>query len=461
MAISVFDIFRVGIGPSSSHTAGPMRAAGIFVRALERRGLLGRTAGVRVEFMGSLGATGRGHSTDTAFVLGLLGVAPETADVDRLPDLLREVKERGEMLLAGKKLIPFVWDRDIRFSPEKVAKFHTNALDAVASDAEGHEIFRRRFYSVGGGFVVQGFEADPEVPEVPASFGNVVLPYRYRHMVDLIAYSGRDGLKIPEIVRANERVWRTDEEIDAALDGIWRVMKENMDRGFRREGALPGAYRVERRAAAMKRRLESGPGSADPLAVLDWACAFAFAVGEENAAGGRVVSAPTYGSAGVVPAVIEYYRRFVPGASPKGIRDFLLTAGAIGILYKTNASISGAEVGCQGEVGVACSMAAAGLAAVMGGNAYQIENAAEIGIEHHLGLTCDPVAGQVQIPCIERNAVAATQSIVAARLSLGGTGRHYISLDEAIETMKETGRDMCNKYKETSTGGLAVCVVEC
>lgn len=461
MAISVFDIFRVGIGPSSSHTVGPMRAAALFIRMLSRREMLPRVARITVDLMGSLGATGKGHSTDTAFVLGLMGLEPETLDVDAEPAILADIRDNRRLKLGGESEIGFEWDRDITFSPEKIARFHTNAIDVAALDAEGHTLLARRFYSVGGGFVVAGSEENPDIPEVPAAFNQVVLPYRYKHMVELIAFCGRDGKTIPEIVRENERVWRTDEEIDRELDHIWSVMKEAMDRDLRTEGMLPGAYKVARRAAGMKRRLEKISLTDDPLAVLDWVCSFAFAVGEENATGGRIVTAPTNGAAGVIPAVIEFYRQFVSGADQKGIRDFLLTAGAIGILFKTNASISGAEVGCQGEVGVACSMAAGGLAAVMGGNAYQIENAAEIGIEHHLGLTCDPVAGQVQIPCIERNAMAATQAIAAARLSMAGNGRHYISLDEAIQTMLETGRDMCNKYKETSTGGLAVCIVEC
>jgi|GEM_PF-232367 len=380
MAISVFDIFRVGIGPSSSHTVGPMRAAALFIRMLSHREMLPRVARITVDLMGSLGATGKGHSTDTAFVLGLMGLEPETLDVDAEPAILADIRDNRRLKLGGESEIGFEWDRDITFSPEKIARFHTNAIDVAALDAEGHTLLARRFYSVGGGFVVAGSEENPDIPEVPAAFNQVVLPYRYKHMVELIAFCGRDGKTIPEIVRENERVWRTDEEIDRELDHIWSVMKEAMDRGLRTEGMLPGAYKVARRAAGMKRRLEKISLTDDPLAVLDWVCSFAFAVGEENATGGRIVTAPTNGAAGVIPAVIEFYRQFVSGADQKGIRDFLLTAGAIGILFKTNASISGAEVGCQGEVGVACSMAAGGLAAVMGGNAYQIENAAEIGI---------------------------------------------------------------------------------
>lgn len=461
MAISVFDIFRVGIGPSSSHTVGPMRAARLFVNSLAQKGLLEKTARVRVEFMGSLGATGVGHSTDTAFVLGLMGREPETVDVEAASAEIARVRSGGTLLLAGKKEIPFLWSRDIAFSPEKICRFHTNALNAEAYAGDGRLLYERRYYSVGGGFVAAGVEGNPDSVEVPASFRTAALPYRFRHMSDLMVYSDRDKKSLPEIVRSYERAWRTDAEIDAGLDHIWEVMRECIERGFSRDGELPGPWHVARRAASMKRRLEQQPAGSDPLAALDWVQAFAFATGEENAAGGRIVTAPTNGSAGVLPAVLEYYSRFTPGATPEGVRDFLLTAGAIGILFKTNGSISGAEVGCQGEVGVACSMAAAGLTAVLGGTAYQIENAAEIGIEHNLGLTCDPVAGQVQIPCIERNAMAAVQAVSASRLALHGTGRHYVSLDEAIRTMLETGRDMCNKYKETSTGGLAVCIVEC
>lgn len=461
MAISVFDIFRVGIGPSSSHTVGPMRAAVRFVKTLEHKGLIEKTARIRVEFMGSLGATGIGHSTDTAFVLGLCGYEPETVDVEAAPRIIEEIKQQKTLPLAGGRTIPFDWSRDIAFSPEKICRFHTNALDATAFGSAGEPLYTRRYYSVGGGFVVVGAEGSEDSVEVPASMRIAALPYRFRNMSDLIVFSERDGLAIPEIIRRNERVWRSDEEIDRELDHIWDVMKACMELGFKHEGELPGPWKVLRRAAAMKRRLDGIDLKKEPIAVIDWVQAYAFASGEENAAGGRIVTAPTNGSAGVIPAVLRYYERFIPGADKKGIRDFLLTAGAIGILFKTNGSISGAEVGCQGEVGVACSMAAAGLTAVLGGSAYQIENAAEIGIEHNLGLTCDPVAGQVQIPCIERNAMAAGQAIAASRLALGGNGRHYVSLDEAIHTMLETGRDMCNKYKETSTGGLAVCIVEC
>ncbi len=462
-SISVFDIFRVGIGPSSSHTVGPMRAAEAFIRKLEKRGLLEKAARVRIDLMGSLGATGRGHATDTAAVLGLTGETPDTVDIEASRITVARIREEKQFLLAGKKNVAFDWEKDLKFSPEKVARYHTNAMDFSVLDEAGNTLLKSRYYSTGGGFIVPGSEEDPETVEVPVQFAQeqVVLPYRYRHMADLMALAGRDGKNLPDIVRENERVWRTDEEIDAELDRIWEVMTSCMDRGQVADGVLPGAYRVARRAKAMRQRLLHTASGADPLSVLDWVCTFAFAVSEENAAGGRLVTAPTNGAAGVIPAVLEYYCRFVPGADQEGVRKFLLTAGAIGILFKTNASISGAEVGCQGEVGVACSMAAAGLTAVLGGNIYQIENAAEIGIEHHLGLTCDPVAGQVQLPCIERNAMAAVQAVAAARLSMAGNGRHYISLDQAIQTMLETGRDMSCKYKETSAGGLAVCIVEC
>ena len=436
-----------------------MRAGGMFLRWLEQKGLLGEVCGVRVELMGSLAATGIGHGTDGAVVLGLTGMEPELADPDRIPEILGEVKGRGFLRLGGQRDIGFSWDRDIAFSPRKVCRYHTNALDFRALSGDGTLLAARRYFSVGGGFVVAASEEDPEVAEEPVRFSGRALPYRFRHMSGLIALAERDGLSVADIMRCNEQVWRSGHDIDRRLDGLWKVMRASMDRGLSTTGLLPGSLRVSRRAASMKERL-AGDAGRDPLAAMDWISAYAFAVSEENAAGGRVVTSPTNGSSGVLPAVLRYYEEFVPGASTEGVRDFLLTAGAVGILFKNNASISGAEVGCQGEIGVACSMAAAGLAAVLGGTPYQVENAAEIGIEHHLGLTCDPVEGQVQIPCIERNAMSAIQAVAAARLAMAGNGRHYISFDEAVSTMLQTGRDMCSKYKETSEGGLATCILE-
>ena len=366
--------------------------------------------------------------------------------------------------LAGIKRIAFDPDRDMIFSADKVCAFHTNAMDLTALDAQGNGLLCRRYYSVGGGFIVAGSERDPDVPNEPAAVTKSKvqpLPYVYRNGTELLELSIEHNLSFAQIARANERVHHTDEEIDKELDAVWEAMNDCINRGLEAEGAMPGPFAVKRRAKHLAQWLENVNSASDPLCALDWINAWAFAVGEENACGGRVVTSPTNGAAGVIPAVLRYYRTFIQGASPEGIREFLLTAGAIGLLYKSNASISGAEVGCQGEVGVACSMAAGALAAVLGANPRQVENAAEIGMEHCLGLTCDPVAGQVQIPCIERNAVAAVKAVNAARLALAGDGSHFVSLDAVMQTMFETGKDMQSKYRETSRGGLAVNIVEC
>lgn len=463
MAVSVFDMFRVGIGPSSSHTVGPMRAANLFLRLLEKNGLTEKTAHVRVELMGSLAATGHGHGTDTAVQLGLLGMEPETFDPDEQPALIGRIAQEKKLRLAGRIDIDFDPAADIAFHPAVVPAFHTNAMTIEAFDGGRSLLYRRRFYSVGGGFVVMGREDDPERPVVPsaAAAGSDKRPYPYKSATDLLAMASAAKLTIAELVLANECVDSSIDEVNAKLDRIWEAMHSAIERGFRQSDPLPGPFQVARRAKRLAEELQSRDALHDPLSVLDWVNAYAIAVSEENAAGGRVVTAPTNGAAGVIPAVIEYYLKHTPHPTLKGRRDFLLTAGAVGILYKENASISGAEVGCQGEVGVACSMAAAGLAAAMGGSSAQIENAAEIGMEHNLGLTCDPVAGQVQIPCIERNAIAAVKAINASRMALNGTGSHYVSLDKVIRTMYETGRDMQRKYKETSLGGLAVNIVEC
>ena len=464
MAASVFEMFKLGVGPSSSHTVGPMRAALLFVQELEKKGMLNQADRVVCELMGSLGATGRGHATDEAVLLGLAGKAPATVTGKESVEIPRLVEEEHKLSLASKKEIVFDPDRDMVFSADKVCSFHTNAMDLTALDALGNCLLCRRYYSVGGGFIVAGSEHDPDVPNEPAAVAKSKaqpLPYVYRNGTELLKLALDNGLSFAQIARANERVQFSDEEIDRKLDAVWDAMNDCINRGLDAEGVMPGPFEVKRRAKQLTKRLSLANFAADPLSVLDWINAWAFAVGEENACGGRVVTSPTNGAAGVIPAVLRYYRTFIQGASEEGVREFLLTAGAIGLLYKSNASISGAEVGCQGEVGVACSMAAGALAAVLGANPRQVENAAEIGMEHCLGLTCDPVAGQVQIPCIERNAVAAVKAVNAARLALSGDGSHIVSLDAVMQTMFETGRDMQSKYRETSHGGLAVSVVEC
>ena len=467
MAVSAFDLFKIGIGPSSSHTVGPMRAARHFAARLERMGILTDARRVRVELYGSLGATGRGHATDTAVLLGLEGAMPDTVDVAEVGPRIAAIRERRRLRLLGVHEVDLDPDADLVFS-DRVSfdgsePFHVNNVRFVALDDAGGELLARTAYSVGGGFVVEQElleSGDPHavVPEASA------LPFPFRSGEELLAQARRTGLPIAAIVRRNEHRWRTDEEIDEGLLRIWSVMQGCVERGMRETGQLPGTLRVRRRARALHQALIERAASGaqdDPLAVMDWVNLFAMAVNEENAAGGRVVTAPTNGAAGIIPAVLHYYARFVGHATERGVIDFLLTATAIGILFKENASISGAEVGCQGEVGVASSMAAAGLAAVLGGTPEQVENAAEIGIEHHLGLTCDPVGGLVQIPCIERNALASVKAINAARIALHGDGVHHVSLDAAIATMRQTGADMHHKYKETSRGGLALNVVEC
>ena len=464
MAVSVFDLFKIGIGPSSSHTVGPMRAARLFVARLAHEGLLERTARVRCGLYGSLGATGKGHGSDKAVLLGLAGHEPDTVDADAIPGLLAAIREsRAIGLLGGRHTVPFDEREDLKFYRRETLPFHANGMRVVALDAEGAELSNRVYYSVGGGFVVsEEVAADGQRQKVIAP-DTTVLPHPFRSGADLLALTTELGCSIAEVMRRNERHWRTDEQIDAGLLRIWQVMQACVERGCRTDGELPGGFRVRRRAKALREALVSRPEEAlrDPLQVLDWVNLYALAVNEENAAGGRVVTAPTNGAAGIIPAVLHYYSRFVPGANDRGVVDFLLTAAAVGILYKENASISGAEVGCQGEVGVACSMAAAALCAVMGGTPAQVENAAEIGMEHHLGLTCDPVGGLVQIPCIERNAIASVKAINAARMALRGDGTHHVSLDKVIKTMRETGADMMTKYKETARGGLAVNIVEC
>ena len=462
MAVSVFDLFKIGMGPSSSHTVGPMRAARQFVTRLQHADLLTQTVTVRCWLHGSLGATGKGHASDVAVLLGLCGHEPDTVDVDHIPELLAEVRNSKSLCLAGVHNINFNEKEDLLFMRAPLP-FHANGMRFVALDATENELANRIYFSVGGGFIVSDEVAADGSRQKVIAPDATVLPMPFTSGDALLALAHEQALSIAQIMRRNEQHWRTDAEIDAGLLRIWQVMQDCVRRGCRTEGVLPGGFKVKRRAAPLFRALSENPEAAlrDPLQVLDWVNLYALAVNEENAAGGRVVTAPTNGAAGIIPAVLHYYTRFVPGATDAGVIDFLLTAAAIGILYKENASISGAEVGCQGEVGVACSMAAGALCAVMGGTPEQVENAAEIGMEHHLGLTCDPVGGLVQIPCIERNAIASVKAINAARMALRGDGSHFVSLDKVIKTMRETGADMKTKYKETARGGLAVNIVEC
>jgi len=462
MAVSVFDLFKIGIGPSSSHTVGPMRAALMFAEGLERDGLLASTASVKVELYGSLGATGKGHGTDRGVMLGLMGDAPDTVNPDTISARLEVVRDSRQLALLGRHPIPFVQKEHIAFYRQALPE-HPNGMKLRALDASGATLRESTYLSVGGGFVVTAGAANSKVLSAVEQ-----LPHSFRTGAEMLALCTSTGKSIAQLMLENERVWHSDEAIRSGLLRIWDVMQSCVSRGCGinnpdAEGTLPGPFQVKRRAPQLYRALTAHPERAlqDPLSMIDWINLYAIAVNEENAAGGRVVTAPTNGAAGIIPAVLHYYVRFTPGANEQGVIDFLLTAAAIGILYKLNASISGAEVGCQGEVGVACSMAAGALAAVLGGTPQQVENAAEIGMEHNLGLTCDPVGGMVQIPCIERNAMASVKAVNAARMALRGDGAHYVSLDSVIKTMRETGADMKTKYKETSRGGLAVNIVEC
>ena len=433
-----------------------MKAACRFVQRLEEHGLLERTAAVRVSLYGSLAHTGRGHGTDKAVMLGLQGELPDRIDPDRIETMLATIHERGRIALLGRHDVPFEAKSDLLFRKREKLPHHPNGMRFEALDAGGEVLERREYYSVGGGFVVNQDKASED--RIVAD--TTELPFPFASGDALLALCRQHDRRIAQLMLANESCWRPAAEVRSGLLAIRRAMRECMERGYRQEGELPGGLRVARRAPALYREL-SRQASDDPLTALDWVNLYALAVNEENAAGGRVVTAPTNGAAGVVPAVLQYYEDFVPGAGENGLVEFLLTAGAIGILYLQNASISGAEVGCQGEVGVACSMAAGGLTAAMGGSMSQVENAAEIGMEHNLGLTCDPVGGLVQIPCIERNAMAAVKAINAQRMALRGEGKHRVSLDKVIKTMRETGADMKSHYKETSRGGLAVNVIEC
>lgn len=458
MPVSVFDLFKIGIGPSSSHTVGPMLACRRFIDDVQDAGQFERIAEVSVELFGSLALTGRGHATDSAVLLGLAGELPDSIDVDRAADLIEAIRSSGQLPLAGQRPIRFEEARHLVFHAGESLPRHPNGMRYTARDDSGTVICQQEYYSIGGGFVVAGTE------DFDAAAGRSDVPHPYASAKELLAMAADAGLTVEGVALANELALRSRAEIGDGLDRVWEAMLGSMERGLSRDGELPGLFRVRRRAPDLYRRLQDESRhneSGRPLHELDWVTAFAIAVNEENAAGGRVVTAPTNGAAGIIPAVLGYYCRFYPGAGRSEIHRFLLTAAAIGSLYKENASISAAEVGCQGEIGVACSMAAAGLAAVLGGSNAQIENAAEIGMEHNLGLTCDPVGGLVQIPCIERNAIGATKAITAAQLALSGDGHHYVSLDKVIDTMRQTGADMQNKYKETSLGGLAVNVTVC
>jgi L-serine dehydratase len=450
MNLSVFDIFKIGIGPSSSHTMGPMNAARSFVNLLAERSLLERSAQVSVQLYGSLALTGRGHCTDRAILLGLEGQSPESIDPAIIEPTLQRIRSTERIRLGGTHEIGFDEPLNLLYHTDQVLPGHSNGMRFTAHDASEQVLAREEYYSIGGGFVTRaGDTADNVGARAPA-------PFQFNSGDQLLEIARARGLEIHELMFARERAWYSEAQVRAGLVRIWQVMQACVNRGFEAQGLLG----VRRRAPKLSRQLQSGD-PANPMHAIDWVNAFALAVNEENAAGGQVVTAPTNGAAGIVPAVLHYYRRFESGADDDGVIRFLLSAGAIGMLYKQNASISGAEMGCQGEVGVACSMAAAGLVSAMHGSNEQIENAAEIGMEHNLGLTCDPVAGLVQIPCIERNAMGSVKAINAARLALRGDGSHKVSLDQVIATMRQTGIDMSTIYKETSQGGLAVNVPEC
>ena len=458
--ISIFDLFKIGIGPSSSHTVGPMKAANLFVSALSQQQLLMQVDRVQVELFGSLGATGKGHGSDIAVMLGLMGEQPQTTDVAAISQKIADIQAQNTLYLNQQHKINFVADKDLILNGRVSLPHHPNALTITAFT--GNDIvYQNTYYSIGGGFVQTEQEARAKEPVIESVKKPV--PYPFNNAKELLQICQQHQLSIAQVVRANELANLSEDELLGGLNDIWQVMQDCVNDGCRHDGILPGGLQVQRRAKAIYQQLsaaDSRKAFNDALAVMDWVNLYALAVNEENASGGRVVTAPTNGAAGVIPAVMHYYRDFCPSYTLQGLHDFLLTAAAIGIIIKENASISGAEVGCQGEVGSACAMAAAGLTYVLGGSPAQCANAAEIGIEHHLGMTCDPIAGLVQVPCIERNAMAAVKAINASRLALKGNGQHVVSLDKAIKTMKETGRDMMSKYKETAMGGLAINVLD-
>lgn len=458
MAISVFDLFKIGIGPSSSHTVGPMRAAALFVQGLREREQLAQVRRVEVRLYGSLSATGIGHGSDNAVIMGLMGEWPDAIDPSQIGPRIAALKETDTLLLDSYLPIPFQWQRDMLLIDENLP-FHPNAMTLIA-EGEGGELHRDTYYSVGGGFVVDEAQAASGVLDMDRT----VLPYDFSSAAELLSLCQQHGLRVSELMMANEKVWRSEEEIRTGLMRLWRAMQACVEEGLKHEGILPGGLNVRRRAVRLHRSLlELGKPNVigSTLSAMEWVNLFALAVNEENAAGGRMVTAPTNGAAGIIPAVLHYFVKFSEEVSEANVVDYFLAAAAVGILCKKNASISGAEVGCQGEVGSACAMAAAGLADILGATPEQLCNAAEIGLEHNLGLTCDPVGGLVQVPCIERNAIAAVKAINAAQMALRGDGQHFISLDRVIRTMRDTGADMHDKYKETSRGGLAVSAIEC
>ena len=458
MAISVFDLFKIGIGPSSSHTVGPMRAAALFVETLKAKALLNDVRRVEVQLFGSLSATGIGHGSDNAVIMGLMGEWPDAIDPSQIGPRIERLRETHTLLLDGRLPVPFIWSRDMRLIDENLP-FHPNAMTLVAEGANG-ELHRDTYYSVGGGFVVDQAQASSGVVDLDST----ELPYDFSSAEELLELCRIHNLRVAELMLANEKVWRSEDEIRSGLMKLWRAMQDCVEQGLKHEGILPGGLNVRRRAAKLHRSLQelNKPNViGSTLSAMEWVNLFALAVNEENAAGGRMVTAPTNGAAGIIPAVLHYFMKFSEAVTDANVVDYFLGAAAVGILCKKNASISGAEVGCQGEVGSACAMAAAGLAEILGASPEQLCNAAEIGLEHNLGLTCDPVSGLVQVPCIERNAIAAVKAINAAQMALRGDGQHFISLDRVIRTMRDTGADMHDKYKETSRGGLAVSAVEC
>lgn len=457
MSFSALDLFTIGVGPSSSHTVGPMRAACCFVRAIAAFEDRDRIVRIRCDLYGSLAATGKGHATDVAVMMGFLGEEPETIDVDAIPDLLASLRLTRRIKTPWGAEVEFDEHQDLDFKRLKPLPLHPNGMHFLALDGEGLPVTEEVYYSLGGGFIA----TEAELKQ--GSSNSITVPHPFANAAELMRTCESSGLSVSELMLANESAFRPEAETRDRLDTIWNAMQQCVHRGCRKDGILPGGLHVKRRARSIHEKLLNAPEAAlaDPLTILDWVNLYALAVNEENASGGRVVTAPTNGAAGIIPAVLHYAVRFRHSPHPDGVHRFLLTAAAIGMLYKRNASISGAEAGCQGEVGVACSMAAAGLVEFLGGSPKQVENAAEIGMEHNLGLTCDPIGGLVQIPCIERNAMGSVKAINASRLALSGDGTHFVSLDKVIHTMRETGRDMKSKYKETSRGGLAVSVVEC
>ncbi|MCL1068326.1 L-serine ammonia-lyase [Shewanella olleyana] len=457
--ISVFDMFKIGIGPSSSHTVGPMKAGKLFMQHLSDRGHLAQTDELRSELFGSLGQTGKGHGTGKAVILGLMGEDPDTVDTDAIDAILEQVSANQTLIIADGRSVKFTRDNGITYHRRKSLPAHANAMTLYAF-SQGECIFERTYYSVGGGFILD----EDEITQTNASPATPIksAPYDFNTASELLDVCCDNGLSISSLMMANELSIASEEDVKQGLWNIWQTMKNCIERGYQKEGMLPGGLKLRRRAPALYRRLQAeGRNNMDPLTAMDWVDLFALSVNEQNAAGDRVVTAPTNGAAGIIPAVLCYYHTFVQEVDMDVCCRYLLTAAAIGILYKKNASISGAEVGCQGEVGVACSMAAAALTEIMGGTVEHVENAAEIGMEHNLGLTCDPVGGLVQVPCIERNAMGAVKAINASRMALRGDGNHKVSLDKVIKTMMDTGKDMRSKYKETAKGGLAVNIVEC